>query len=66
MISTSTQDDYSSKVLIKRTRQLIGKKSKLHGKEEIQYILLFYQLYNLVSYRLSLLYILDESVMITS
>jgi len=47
-------------------QQLIIKKSYLHDKEKTQYILLFYQLYNTVSYRLSLLYILDELVMITS
>ena len=57
---------YSGKVFPKRTQQFIIKKSYLHDKEKTQYILLFYQLYNLVSYRLSLLYILDESVMITS
>ena len=39
--------------------------SYLHGKEKIQYILLFYHLYNLISYRLSFLDIFDELAMIT-
>ena len=42
-----------------------SKISYLHGKEKIQYILLFYQLYNLVGHRFSLLYILDKLVMVT-
>ena len=52
--------------LSQKGQQFTIKKSYLHDKEKTQYILLFYQLYNLVSYKLSLLYILDESVMITS
>jgi len=39
--------------------------SYLHGKEKIQYILLFYHLYNLVGHRFSLLYILVELIMVT-
>ena len=39
--------------------------SYLHGKEKITYILLFYQLYNLVGHKFSFLYILDELVMVT-
>jgi len=37
--------------------------SYLHVKEKIQ-SLLFYQLYNLVSHRFSLIYIVDELVMV--
>ena len=64
MISASTQSDCSSKALPKRTQQFIIKKSYLHDKEKTQYILLFYQLYNLVSHRFSLIYIVDELVMV--
>ena len=35
-----------------------------HDKKKTQYILLFYQLYNLVSHRFSLIYIVDELVMV--
>ena len=42
------------------------KNSYLHGKEKIQYILLIYQLHNLVGHRLRLLYKLDKLVMVTS
>ena len=37
-----------------------------HGKEKIQYILLVYQLYNLVGHRFRLLNKLDKLVMLTS
>ena len=44
----------------------LTKKSYPHSKEKIQYILLIYQLYNLVGHRLRLLYKLDKLVMVTS
>ena len=40
----------------------LTKKSYLHGKEKIEYILLVYQLYNLVGHRFRLLYKLDKLV----
>jgi len=54
------------KFLQKELANSLTKKSYLHGKEKIQYILLIYQLYNLVGHRLRLLYKLDKLVMVTS
>ena len=45
---------------------LLTKKSYPQDKEKIQYILLVYQLYNLVGHRFRLLYKLDKLVMVTS
>jgi hypothetical protein len=53
------------KVFQKELDNSLPKMPYLHGKEKIQYILLFYQLYNLVGHRFSLLYILDELVKVT-
>ena len=39
--------------------------SYLHDNQKTQYILLFYHLYNLISYRLGFLNIFDELAMIT-
>ena len=50
----------------KELNNSLTKKTYLHGKEKIQYILLNYQLYNLVSHRLRLLYKLDKLVIVTS
>ena len=54
------------KFLQKELTNLLTKKLYLHGKEKIQYILLIYQLHNLVGHRLRLLYKLDKLVMVTS
>ena len=40
--------------------------SYLHGNKKIQYILLFYHLYNLISHWFSFLNIFDELAMVTS
>jgi len=54
------------KFLQKELANSLTKKSYLHGRKKIQYILLVYQLYNLVDHRFCLLYKLDKLVMVTS
>ena len=58
--------DNQEKFLQKEPVSLLTEKSYLHGKKKTQYILLVYQLYNLVGHRLRLLYKLDKLVMVTS
>ena len=55
---------HSGKVLQKNWTTHYQKMSYSHDKKKTQYILLFYQLYNLVSHRFSLIYIVDELVMV--
>ena len=55
----------TGKVFQKELDNSLPKIPYLQDKEKIQYILLFYQLYNLVGHRFSLLYILDKLVMVT-
>src|SRR6185503_8186875 len=51
----------------KKNLQIIDQRSCIYmAKEKIQYILLIYQLYNLVGHRFRLLYKLDKLVMVTS
>ena len=54
------------KFLQKELANSLTKKSYPHGKKKIQYILLVYQLYNLVGHRFYLLYKLYKLVMVTS
>jgi len=58
--------DNQEKFLQKEPVSPLTQKSYLHGKKKTQYILLVYQLYNLVGHRLRLLYKLDKLVMVTS
>jgi len=59
---TVNQEKFSQKELTNS----LTKKVIFTCKEKIQYILLIYQLYNLVGHRFRLLYKLDRLVMITS